>query len=383
MVSGMTNKVYVWPFSTRLFHWLLAFFIVVTVITAQYKSLLIYHVAFGMSSFFLVVLRIVFGLLNVRYSRLKDFLHSFQDIKEYILHIRKANDNYTGHNPLAGIVMSLLMFIIIIAAISGIIHYGIEEGRGILHSLKQKYYYIMEFSGIIHTILSYTVIGLIFIHLAGVLLDKFLHKEKSSLYSIIHGYKNKSGENVKQNLFQLTYGYFWISISIFIALYIIIEPKNIFIKDSNKEISYKIENPSFYKECISCHTLYPPFLLPKESWVVLMKQLDNHFDTDASIDPDTEKAITDYLIANSAEKSTKESAYKIINSLREATYIAISKTPFWKKTHKKLDKNIFTSKDVKSKANCIVCHKDIESGKIENENIGFYPRNKEKLITKQ
>lgn len=379
----MTNKTYVWAFPTRIFHWILVAFIILSYITAQYKGMLIYHVAFSIGILLLILFRVIFGLFKIKYSRLKDFLYSFKDIKNHLFHIRKSSETYVGHNPLASLVISSLMLTILLTIISGFIHYGIEEGRGIFSSLNPKFYFRMELSGIIHMILSYLVLTLISIHIMGVLLDKVLHKYKSSFSSIFNGYKNVSGESVKLNKYHITYSYLWISLSVFLVAYIIFIPKNIFIADPNKEISYKNENLSFYKECISCHTLYPPFLLPEKSWILLMKQLDNHFGSDASIDSETEKSITDYLIANSAEKSTKESAYKILKYLQNDTTIAISKTPFWESTHKRLGEGIFKSDDVKSKANCIICHNDIEKGKIENENIGFYPQNRNKLISQQ
>jgi len=38
-------------------------------------------------------------------------------------------------------------------------------------------------------------------------------------------------------------------------------------------------------ECASCHMVYQPGFLPKESWVRLMNGLDKHYGVDASLDP--------------------------------------------------------------------------------------------------
>jgi len=83
----------------------------------------------------------------------------------------------------------------------------------------------------------------------------------------------------------------------------------------NPKMDYAKENSAFYKECISCHTLFPPFLLPQKSWVSMMDTLENHFGDDASLDEKTTESIKAFLVQNSAESSTKESALRILASL--------------------------------------------------------------------
>ena len=51
------------------------------------------------------------------------------------------------------------------------------------------------------------------------------------------------------------------------------------------------------EECGACHDAYPRSLLPGYSWKRIMEHLDDHFGSDASLDPKTRRRITDYLIA--------------------------------------------------------------------------------------
>ncbi len=100
-----------------------------------------------------------------------------------------------------------------------------------------------------------------------------------------------------------------------------------------------------------------------------MKNLENHFGDDASIDLDTNNIILKFLEKNSAESSTKEASVMILDSLKNKDIIAITNTIYWKKKHKNIKKEIFSNNLVKSKANCKACHSDIEKGLLEDENI--------------
>ncbi|WP_428026465.1 cytochrome C [Arcobacter sp.] len=100
-----------------------------------------------------------------------------------------------------------------------------------------------------------------------------------------------------------------------------------------------------------------------------MGDLANHFGDDASLEPEDEKTILDFLVQYSAEKSTKEASYKILKSQENKDIIAITQSTFWKNEHKNIPKEVFLKKDVKSKANCKACHSDIEKGLIEDDKI--------------
>jgi hypothetical protein len=211
---------------------------------------------------------------------------------------------------------------------------------------------------------------LIVAHVGGVLVDRVLHKKQETLNSIVTGYKITSeNESIKLNIYQKMFSLLMFIFFIgFLALNLC-NSKNIFVASKFTPIDYKVQNESFAKECSSCHTLYPPHLLPKKSWELLMSNLENHFGDDASISEDSNKEILAFLVNNSAETSTIKSSFKFLNSIKNQDIIAMTKTTYWERTHKEIPKEIFNNKEVKSKANCKACHSDIEKGLIEKENI--------------
>ena len=100
-----------------------------------------------------------------------------------------------------------------------------------------------------------------------------------------------------------------------------------------------------------------------------MGNLEEHFGEDASLDEQDTSSIRAYLVKNSAESSTKESAFHILKSMDSNETIAITKTPYWKRRHSEIDKSIFESKEVAAASNCKACHGNIEQGLLNDKDI--------------
>ena len=64
-----------------------------------------------------------------------------------------------------------------------------------------------------------------------------------------------------------------------------------------------VNNQLYIKECGSCHFPYQAGLLPANAWNKMMANLENHFNSDASLSPENFQTISKYLNANSAEKT--------------------------------------------------------------------------------
>ncbi len=359
---------YVWPLPLRLFHALLVAVTLLAFITAEEDNLLTYHAAFGVTVGTLFAFRVLWGFMDVRYSRFKDFNFSLRDLRDYMLNIFGAGREYTGHNPAASWVMAAMMAFGLLSAVSGMFAYGVAEGRGVLSFLNNSWFRDMELFEELHEITARLFMGLIFAHMGGVLTDWLLHRKTGTLGSIINGYKNVEDTPVSLNWGQKLFAALWIATAITVLLYAL-SPGNAVTANGNVKVDYQKEHADFYDECIACHTLYPPFTLPKASWNKIMSDLENHFGDDASLDEESAESIRSYLIANAAESSTKESAFKIMQSMERHDTIAVTQTPFWKDRHDDIEENVFKHAKIKSKANCKACHSDIESGRIENENI--------------
>ncbi len=362
-------KTYVWTLPTRIFHALLVIFVISAFISSEWDKYLTLHVAFGSAIGVLVIYRVIWGFIGPKYSKFSDFNLSIYPLKEYIFSMFNPKKEYVGHNPAAGYTMVAILIVLLLLIITGFLTYGIQENRGVFAFLHSSYFREMELFEEIHEFLGGLLYLLIGAHIAGVLFDKLLHSKRGTLESIVKGYKNIEGEDTKLSFLQILLSIIGIGLSIYVLIYILSVKDNPVTLGYNEVIDYKKENTLFVDECASCHTLYPPSLLPKKSWNIMMADLENHFGDDASLESEDAQNILRYLLNNSAEDSTSEASVNILKTLENKDTIAITQTPFWKSRHKDIDKKYFESEKVKTKANCKSCHMDVEKGLIEDGNI--------------
>mgnify|MGYP002630938064 CR=1 FL=1 len=358
----------VWSLFTRLFHLLLVVGVAFLFFFSEFESWLSYHAIIGYSVGLLLLFRIVWGFMDVKYSKFGDFNFNPNDLAKYTFSVFGTKREYVGHNPASSWAIVAMIAFGLLSVLTGALAYGAQEGMGIFSFLNISIFKKMELFEGAHEFFTTAFMMVIFAHVAGVLLDRVLHKSKA-IESMIDGHKETRAESLKLTLFQKLFGVLWIGSSVFFLVYLLSNPSNPLVADANAAVDYKQEHPLFEGECKSCHTLYPPYLLPKQSWVKMMGGLENHFGDDASLEPKETTSIREYLVKNAADSSTKEAAYKILKNIKNADNIAITKTPYWIKRHREIDENIFASKEVKAKSNCKACHQNIEQGLLNDKDI--------------
>jgi len=125
-----------------------------------------------------------------------------------------------------------------------------------------------------------------------------------------------------------------------------------------------VTNETYKNECSACHFAYQAGLLPSNSWNKIMANLENHFQTDASLDNADFKIISDYLNENSAEKAMNyKRSRKIVNSIKKGDIPeSISKTPYMIRKHNEIRTSLISQDEVKGIFNCIACHTTAQKG---------------------
>ena len=125
-----------------------------------------------------------------------------------------------------------------------------------------------------------------------------------------------------------------------------------------------VKNDLYIKECGSCHFPYQPGLLPSNAWEKMMANLDNHFNSDATLDDKTFQTLSKYLNDNSAEKNMQyKRSNRIVSSIPAGQNAdSISTTPYMIKKHREIRKDLITQKEVKGLFNCIACHTTADKG---------------------
>lgn len=290
------KKTYIWSLPTRIFHHLLAIFILAAFLTDDDK-LINYHSNIGYAILILLIFRLFWGFIGPKYSLFKDFSTNINEAKEFMKNIFNSEQKYIGHNPMASYIMIAILITTFLVIISGVLTLGIQEGKGVLSFLNSEYFKKMKLIEEIHEFLANFLIVLIIIHLFGIAFDRIFHKKHQTLNSIFTGYKVvKSIEDVRLNIFQKLFSFIALTIFLIFIFFALFKPNNILTASIYEPIDYKVQNISFVDECGSCHTLYPPNLLPKKSWELIMNDLENHFGDDATVDNEVNKNILSFLV---------------------------------------------------------------------------------------
>ena len=365
-------KTYIWTLPTRLFHWMLVLYIVLAFLTSEEEKMLDYHAAFGYGVLVLLLFRFVWGVMGPRYSRFCDWPLSRKELVGFVRSLPNPQKYYTGHNPAASFVMAGILLVTMLLILSGMLTYGIQEGKGLFAWLNTTFFKAMELFEELHELFFTLLTLVVAAHLGGVTMDYLQHKENGTLDSIFSGYKKLAA--APANLTTLQKAAAWVLLTAALAMPVYLAVTDTPLTQSRYgAINYESVHPLFVEECSSCHTLYPPHLLPKRSWKKIMATLADHFGDDASLDEADRISIEKYLLKNSAEASTKEAAYYITRSIQEKKndIIAISSSPHWIKKHASIKKAVFKSQKVKSKANCKACHQHFENGIIEDNLISL------------
>lgn len=374
-MNRKVGYVFVWPIGTRIIHWMMALSFGAAFFTSFYEHFLHDHVAFGFIFLTIIIYRIIWGLVGPEYAKFKTFKLRPSQLKEYfVVKIKNRWRNIpAGHNPASSwfTVWALSVGFVIVA--SGLLLYGIQEGKGLFRGLNDNYSSMMFILDDIHKYASYLFAAWVVIHIVGVMVEQFWHKT-GMVFAMITGYKRTQGEDTELKPYLSGFSYLIIIVATATYFFIVSSNYNFLTLQKYNEIDYQEDKLVFYEQCGYCHSAYPPYLLPKESWRRVMGGLKNHFGeeiTEENITIAEQSTIKDYLIANAAETSKREAAVKMVHYLDIRRPKAITKTPYWRETHKDIPISAFKDSRIKKRSNCRACHLGFRYGIIDDMNIVF------------
>jgi len=121
------------------------------------------------------------------------------------------------------------------------------------------------------------------------------------------------------------------------------------------------------EECGVCHMAFQPQMLPKKSWQKMMANLADHFGEDASLNAKITNSIEKYYVKNAANSGWRGG--KFMRGLTdESAPLRITETPYWIREHNhEVPKSAWTNPKVKTKANCVACHRDAGRGNYDDD----------------
>ena len=173
-MQTITRPVRVWDLPTRLFHWSLVASFLIAFLTADSEKLRDIHVIAGYALAALIAFRVAWGFIGGGYSRFAEFLPTPRKLVDYLKSLIAGKPkHYVGHNPAGAVAIFLLIGFGIMAAASG---WAVYEDIG-GHFMEE-----------LHEGASNGMMALVAIHIAGVMVSSWLHRENLVL-AMITGWK--------------------------------------------------------------------------------------------------------------------------------------------------------------------------------------------------
>jgi len=166
-------SVKVWDPLIRVFHWIFAAAVIVALMSDEARSL---HKTAGYLAAGLVLLRLVWGFVGSTHARFADFVRSPGAVLAYLRDVVRLHPRrYLGHNPAGGAMILALLGLVLVASLSG---WMTETDR----------FFGVFWVEAVHAGSANLLLGLVVLHMVGVVLSSLLHGE-SLIRAMITGRK--------------------------------------------------------------------------------------------------------------------------------------------------------------------------------------------------
>ena len=359
------TKVRVWDIPVRLFHWLLASCFVIAWFTLDNRFLDI-HVFVGYLMGGLILFRILWGFIGGPYARFQDFAFGYSKVRDFMKGVlNKKPARFLGHNPAGSWAIYLLLGLGLLIVITGVLAFGGEERQGPLAGVLN--YPQGRFAREFHEWLSWLMLGVVIIHVIGVLVESLLHRE-NLVVAMLSGFKSSSTDAMSTVTHWKTGA----------SMLVVISTGALFwfqghLTETAEQLYQPFDGPSlpdnslWREECGACHLAFHPSLLPARSWKVLMQEQASHFSEDLYLEQKTVQQIEAFLVENAAEQGLTEAAWKINRSIPQSEILRrITQAPYWIRKHQQISEAVWQHPKVNGKFDCAACHIDAEAGTFED-----------------
>jgi cytochrome b len=167
----------IWDIPTRLFHWSLVILVGSNLFLVGPRGgwETMVHFISGFAIAGLLLFRLIWGFIGSPRSRFADFLKSWRTVKAYAARLARLDPPHSiGHNPLGGWMIGVML-----ATLLGMVGTGLfaasRRAAGPFASLISSP--AAHQIGQVHKLISNLMIGLVVLHLAGVLGDWLLTRD--------------------------------------------------------------------------------------------------------------------------------------------------------------------------------------------------------------
>ncbi|RMF13677.1 MAG: cytochrome B [Gammaproteobacteria bacterium] len=187
----MQARIHVWDIVVRVFHWGTVGLFAALFVTGEGRDADI-HAQLGYALGTLLFIRVIWGFVGTHHARFRNFLAGPQETICYLKSLANGRPkHYTGHNPAGAAMVVALLLALTGLIVSGLFMEGGIEFEGPLSGLgtqlsDNQIHWVRE----IHESLVILTLGLISLHIAGVIVASLQHNE-NLVHAMITGYKTE------------------------------------------------------------------------------------------------------------------------------------------------------------------------------------------------
>jgi cytochrome b len=162
-VDAYDLTVPVWDCFVRVFHWSLAALVLTEYLTTD-DARTLHHLA-GYAVLGLIGVRLVWGVIGSRHARFVSFVAGPRTVLAYLRALRQGTaPRHLGHNPAGGMMIVALLGLLIVVAGSGWLS-------------ETDVFYGVPWVDHLHHISAHLLLVLIGLHVCGVIVSSWLHRE--------------------------------------------------------------------------------------------------------------------------------------------------------------------------------------------------------------
>ncbi|HAF44022.1 MAG TPA: cytochrome B [Gallionellaceae bacterium] len=193
----MSERFQVWDVPTRVFHWSMVLSFCGVFLTSESERYRDIHVMLGYTMLGLISFRVLWGFIGTRYSRFTSFLFTSGEVLTYVSALARGRaERYVGHNPAGSVAIWLLLFLTIGSGVSGVLLFQ-DVGGDMMAEL--------------HEVLSFAMLAVVAVHIAGVVMSSILHRE-NLVSAMITGTKEADPEAGEER------SYAWLGVIMLLAV---------------------------------------------------------------------------------------------------------------------------------------------------------------------
>lgn len=189
LARNESRSVAVWDLPTRLFHWSLVLLVSINLflISPRGGTATVIHFVAGYAIAGLLLFRLLWGFVGSPHSRFADFLRPWSVVRPYVERLARLSPPHSvGHNPLGGWMIAAMLATLIGMVVTGLFAAGRRAAGPFAALIPSTASHLV---GELHQLIANLMIGLVILHLAGILGDWLLTRD-NLIKSMITGRKS-------------------------------------------------------------------------------------------------------------------------------------------------------------------------------------------------